>query len=316
MNAYIESVGVYLPETIVTNDDISKFVDTNDEWIRTRSGIRERRVVKDDSIRTVDIAAAAALDALKRAGVDPTEVDGIIAGSMYPDQQFPPIACSVQKKIGCGRAFGFDITAACAFIPYALNTAALMIKAGQAKKVLVIGAEISSRIMDWKDRGVCVLFGDGAGALLVSATEDESRGFVGSALNADGKYDHILYLNHLGGPDAYLRMDGTAVFKLAVTEMSAIIKQALDQAGLKPEDIDLLVPHQANIRIIDSVGTRLGLPPEKVMVNVDRYGNTSSASIPIALYEAVEQGRLKPGMLVAFVAIGGGMTWGCNLIRW
>lgn len=316
MNAYIQSVGVYLPDNIVTNDDLAKFVDTNDEWIRTRSGIRERRIVKDESIRTVDIAAAAALHALERAGIDPSEVDGIIAGSMYPDQQFPPIACSVQKKIGSGRGFAFDITAACGFIPYAVNTAALMIRAGQAKKVLVIGAEISSRIMDWKDRNTCVLFGDGAGALLISATDDDSRGFVGSALSADGKYDHILYLNHLGGPDPYLRMDGKAVFKLAVTELAAVAKQALENAGLTSADLDLLVPHQANIRIIESVGERLGLPPEKVVVNVDRFGNTSSASIPIALYEAVEQGRLKPGMLIGFVAIGGGMTWGCNLLRW
>jgi len=316
MKAYIQSVGVSLPDNIVTNDDLSKFVDTNDEWIRTRSGICERRIVKDDSLTTVDIATAAALNALQRAGVDPTEVDGIIAGSMSPDQQFPPIACSVQKKLGCGRGFAFDITAACGFIPYALNAASLMIQAGQAKKVLVIGAEICSRIMDWKDRGTCVLFGDGAGALLIGTTDEPGRGFVGSALNADGKYDHILYLNKLGGPDAFLRMDGTAVFKLAVTELAAIAKQALDHAGLKPEDIDLLVPHQANVRIIDSVGSRLGLPAEKVMVNVDRFGNTSSASIPIALFEAIEQGRLKPGMLVCFVAIGGGMTWGCNLIRW
>lgn len=316
MNAYIQSVGVFLPPDIVTNDDLSKIVDTNDEWISSRSGIRERRILKDETLRTVDIAAAAAKNALERAGVDPSEVDGIIAGSMSPDKQFPAIACQVQTRIGCGRAFGFDITAACGFIPYAVNMAALMIQAGQAKKVLVIGAEVCSRILDWKDRNTCVLFGDGAGALLISATEDKSRGVLATSLQADGKYENILYLDQLGGPDAFLRMDGKAVFKLAVTELSAIAKQTLEKAGLTAADVDLLIPHQANIRIIDSVSERLGLPPEKVVVNVDRFGNTSSASIPIALFEAVEQGRLKPGMLVAFVAIGGGMTWGCNLIRW
>jgi 3-oxoacyl-[acyl-carrier-protein] synthase III len=233
MNAYIQSVGVYLPDNIVTNDDISKIVDTNDEWIRSRSGIRERRILKDDSLRTVDIAALAAKNALERAGVDPSEVDGIIAGSMSPDVQFPAIACAIQSKIGCGRAFGFDITAACGFIPYAVNVASLMIRSGQAKKILVIGAEVCSRILDWSDRNTCVLFGDGAGALLISATDEPGRGIIDSSLLADGKYENILYLNQLGGKDAFLRMDGKAVFKLAVTELTAIAKQTLDKAGLR-----------------------------------------------------------------------------------
>ena len=316
MNAYIQSVGVYLPDNIVTNDDLSQFVETNDEWIRTRSGIQERRILKDESIRTVDMAAFAAINALERAGVSPEEVDGIIAGSMSPDVQFPAIACQVQTKIGCGRAFGFDITAACGFIPYAVNTACLMIRSGQAKKVLVIGAEVCSRIVDWKDRNTCVLFGDGAGALLISATDESGRGFIDSTLVSDGKYENILYLNQLGAEDSKLRMDGKAVFKLAVTELTAVAKATLEKNGLTGADLDLLIPHQANIRIIDSVRERLGLQPEQVVVNVERFGNTSSASIPIALYEAQEQGRLKPGMLIGFVAIGGGMTWGCNLLRW
>lgn len=316
MNAYIQSVGVYLPDNIVTNDDLSKFVDTNDEWIRTRSGIQERRILKDETIRTADMAAFAAINALERAGVSPEEVDGIIVGSMSPDVQFPAIACQVQTKIGCGRAFGFDITAACGFIPYAVNTASLMIRSGQAKKILVIGAEVCSRIVDWKDRNTCVLFGDGAGALLLSATDEPGRGFIDSTLVADGKYENILYLNQLGVEDSKLRMDGKAVFKLAVTELTAVAKSTLEKNGLTGTDLDLLIPHQANIRIIDSVRERLGLQPEQVFVNVERFGNTSSASIPIALYEAQEQGRLKPGMLIGFVAIGGGMTWGCNLLRW
>ncbi|MCL2284523.1 MAG: ketoacyl-ACP synthase III [Fibromonadales bacterium] len=318
MNAAIKSIGVYLPEFIAKNDDLAKAkgLDTNDEWIRSRSGIAERRMVQDSSILTADIGYFAAKNAIEKAGISTNEIDGIIAGTMSPDKQFPALACCIQAKLGCGRAFAFDITAACGFIPPALNTAALMIRSGQAKNILVIGAEICSRIMDWSDRGTCVLFGDGSGAILLSAIEDESRGFVGSALAADGSLTSILYLNTLGAQDSFLRMEGTSVYKLAVTELANITKKALEKAGLSVNDIDLFIPHQANVRIIQSVGKTLGLSQDKVMVNVDRYGNTSSASIPIALYEAEQQGRLKPGMLVAMPAIGGGMNWGCVLFRW
>jgi 3-oxoacyl-[acyl-carrier-protein] synthase-3 len=318
MNAIIKSVGVYLPEFIAKNDELakSKGLDTNDEWIRSHTGIAERRFVKDDNILTADIGYFAAKNAIEKAGISPDEIGGIIAGTMTPDKQFPAAACYIQAKLGCGKAFAFDITAACGFIPPALNTAALMIRSGQAKNILVVGAEISSRIMDWGDRNTCILFGDGAAAILLSASEDSSRGFAGSALAADGNLTNILYLNTLGAEDSFLRMEGTAVYKLAVSELANITKKALENAGLSLNDIDLFVPHQANIRIIQSVGKRLGLPAEKVMMNVDRYGNTSSASIPIALYEAEQQGRLKPGMLVAMTAIGGGMNWGCILFRW
>jgi 3-oxoacyl-[acyl-carrier-protein] synthase-3 len=318
MNAVIKSVGVYLPELIAKNDDLAKLkgLDTNDEWIASHTGIKERRLVQDSSLATADIGYFAAKNAIEKAGVSPAEIDGIIAGTMSPDKQFPAIACYIQAKLGTQRAFAFDITAACGFIPPAINTAALMIRSGQAKNILIIGAEICSRILDWADRNTCILFGDGAGAILLSASEDSNRGFVGASLAADGNLTNILYLNTLGAEGAFLRMEGTAVYKLAVSELAAITKKAVENAGLSLADIDLFVPHQANIRIIQSVGKRLGLSPEKVMVNVDKYGNTSSASIPIALFEAEQQGILKPGMLVAMAAIGGGMNWGCALFRW
>jgi 3-oxoacyl-[acyl-carrier-protein] synthase-3 len=318
MNAIIKSVGVYLPEFIATNDVLREehSLDTSDEWIKSHSGIAERRIVKDDNLLTADIGCFAAKNAIEKAGISPSEINGIIAGTMTPDKQFPALACYIQAKLGCNSAFAFDITAACGFIPPALNTAALMIRSGQAKNILVIGAEICSRIMDWSDRNTCILFGDGAAAILLSVSEESNRGFIGAALAADGNLANILYLNTLGAEDSFLRMEGTAVYKLAVSELVAITQKALENAGLSVADIDLFVPHQANIRIIQSVGKRLGLTPEKVMVNVDKYGNTSSASIPIALCEAEQRGYLKPGMLVAMPAIGGGMNWGCTLFRW
>jgi 3-oxoacyl-[acyl-carrier-protein] synthase-3 len=318
MNAAIKSIGVYLPEFIVTNDVLREEhgLDTTDEWIKSHTGIAERRFIKDANLLTADIGCFAAKNAIEKAGISPNEIDGIIAGTMTPDKQFPALACYIQAKLGCARAFAFDITAACGFIPPALNTAALMIRSGQAKNILVIGAEICSRIMDWSDRNTCILFGDGAAAILLSASVENNRGFVGAALSADGNLTSILYLNTLGAEASFLRMEGTAVYKLAVSELVEITQKALENAGLSIADIDLFVPHQANIRIIQSVGKRLGLAPEKVMANVDKYGNTSSASIPIALYEAEQRGLLKPGMLVAMPAIGGGMNWGCTLFRW
>jgi 3-oxoacyl-[acyl-carrier-protein] synthase-3 len=318
MNAIIKSIGVYLPEFIATNDALKEEhgLDTTDEWIKSHTGISERRIVKDAELLTADIGYLAAKNAIEKAGISPNEIDGIIAGTMTPDKQFPALACYIQTKLGCKRAFAFDITAACGFIPPALNTASLMIRSGQAQNILVIGAEICSRIMDWSDRNTCILFGDGAAAILLSASEESNKGFVGVALAADGNLANILYLNTLGAEASFLRMEGTAVYKLAVSELVTITQKALGNAGLSITDIDLFVPHQANIRIIKSAGKRLGLAEEKVMANVEKYGNTSSASIPIALYEAEQQGLLKPGMLVAMPAIGGGMNWGCVLFRW
>jgi len=318
MNAVIKSIGIYLPEFVATNDLLKEEygLDTTDEWIKSHTGIAARRIVKDANLLTSDIGYLAAKNAIEKAGISPGEIDGIIAGTMTPDKQFPAIACCIQAKLGCTHAFAFDITAACGFIPPALNTAALMIRSGQAKNILVIGAEISSRIMDWSDRNTCILFGDGASAILLSASDENNRGFVSVALSADGNLADILYLNTLGAKASFLRMEGTAVYKLAVSELETITKKALENAGLSVTDIDLFVPHQANIRIIKSVGKRLGLAEEKVIANVDKYGNTSSASIPLALYEAEQQKLLKPGMLIAMPAIGGGMNWGCVLFRW
>ncbi|MDR2580485.1 MAG: ketoacyl-ACP synthase III [Fibromonadaceae bacterium] len=317
MNAIIKSVGVYLPEFIATNDVLKEkySLDTSDDWIKSHTGIAERRIVQDNNTLTADIGYLAAKNAIERAGISPSEINGIIAGTMTPDKQLPALACCIQERLGC-KGFAFDINAACGFIPPALNTAALMIRSGQAKNILVIGAEICSRVLDWSDRNTCVLFGDGAGAMLLSASEESNRGFAGMALAADGSFSSILYLNTLGAEASFLRMEGTSVYKLAVSELGAITQRALENAGLGMADIDLFVPHQANIRIIQSVGKRLGLSAEKVMINVDKYGNTSSASIPIALYEAEQQGRLKPGMLVAMAGIGAGMNWGCALFRW
>ncbi|MGL1903940.1 MAG: ketoacyl-ACP synthase III [Fibrobacterales bacterium] len=316
MKAYIRGIDVYLPEKKLTNFDMEKIVDTNDEWIRTRTGIEERRIEEDQTQTTSEIGARAAKKLIDRLGVDPSEIDGIIAGSMFPDKTFPANACLIQDKLGCTNAFAYDITAACAFIPFAYNSAALQIQAGQAKNILVIGSELSSRVVDWKDRNTCILFGDAAAATLISVSDDESRGFEGSELKSRGSLSHILDLPQLGKADSYMTMDGSAVFKLAVKELAAITQRVLERAGYTTEDIDLFVPHQANIRIIEAAGKRLGLPIEKVMVNVQKYGNTSSASIPLALYEAEEEGRLKKGDLVAVAGIGGGMSWGCNVFKW
>jgi 3-oxoacyl-[acyl-carrier-protein] synthase-3 len=316
MNAYIRSVGVYLPRNVVTNDDLSRRMDTSDEWIRSRSGIRERRIEEDEAMTTSEMGARAAREAMNKAGIKPEEVDGIIAGSIFPDAQLPALACLIQKKIGAVNAFAYDITAACAFFPFGLNSASLFIRENQAKNILVIGSELCSRVVNWEDRGTCVLFGDGAGAMLVSGTEEEGRGFVSAALQSRGDLDDILYLPAVGNADSYLRMEGQAVFKTAVTELPNITLRALKNGGVSPDDLDLLIPHQANLRIIDSLAKRLKFPKEKVFVNLHRYGNTSSASIPIALYEALETHRLKRGDLVAFSGIGAGMTWGSIIFRW
>jgi 3-oxoacyl-[acyl-carrier-protein] synthase III len=316
MKAYIKSVGVYLPKTVLTNAELETRMDTSDEWIRSRTGIRERRIEQDLGLMSSDIGTNAAREALARANLTVDDVDGIIAGSIYPDAQLPAMACIIQKKLGVKNGFAFDITAACAFFPFGLITAANMIESGQAKNILVIGAELCSRAVDWTDRNTCVLFGDGAGAMLLSGTEDPNRGFVTGALKSRGDLDEILYMNAMGSKDAYLRMEGTQVFKLAVSEIPNITIDALEKAGLTTDDLDLLVPHQANIRILEGAAKRLKISTDKIMINVHRYGNTSSASIPIALYEALEEGKLKKGNLVAFAGIGAGMSWGCALFRW
>ena len=314
MRAYIRGIGTYVPENIVTNQDLEKRVDTSDEWIRTRSGIEERRIVDDPSLLPSDIGTNAALAAIRDADIGVEDIDCIIGGSMAPDQLFPAMAAHIQRKLEVPRCPAFDLTAVCGFVPYAVNIAALMIEKGQARNVLVVGAEIASRIMDWSDRNTCVLFGDAAGALVLSAT-DEDRGVLTSKLMTDGNYADILYTERVGEND-YLRMQGKAVFKLAVTEMAEITRLALQDAGLAVEDLDFLVPHQANIRILQTTMTRLKLSESQIIINLAKFGNTSSASIPLALRESIDDGRIKRGNIVALTAIGGGMTWGCNIIRW
>jgi 3-oxoacyl-[acyl-carrier-protein] synthase-3 len=316
MGAIISGLGISLPDNILTNADLERMVDTTDEWIVTRTGIRERRILpKDSPLKASDLGAAAALQALERAGVRPDEVGAIIAGSIVPDKQFPATACFIQEKIGAKNAFAYDITAACSGFVYGVNIASLLIDSGQCGHVLVIGAETLSRVTDWTDRNTCILFGDAGGAALLSRGPS-GRGVFRSLLRSNGGEADILYLDALTAGPAAMRMDGKHVFKLAVSEVSRTVTDALALEGLTPTDIDLFVAHQANVRILSAIGEKLGLPEDKVFINVHRYGNTSSASVPLALYEAEAEGRLRPGMLVCLAAVGGGMAWGVNLLRW
>jgi 3-oxoacyl-[acyl-carrier-protein] synthase-3 len=318
MGAIIHGIGVYYPENVVTNAHIEKLVDTTDEWITTRTGIKQRRILpKDSALLASDFGAAAAQAAMSKAGVKPEEIDGIICANINPDKQFPATACFIQAKIGAHNAFAFDVTAACAGFVYGFNMAALLIDSGQAKNILVVGAEILSPVLDWSDRNTCILFGDAAGAVVVGPGPKE-RGVLLSQLKSDGRQAEVLSLS-CAPDDRGVRgmyMDGKQVFKAAVTVISEIVEATVAKAGYAVKDLDLLVLHQANIRILSAIADRLGLPPEKMIVNVDRFGNTSSASIPLALFDADAQGLLKPGKLVALAAVGGGMSWGCNLMRW
>ncbi len=323
MGTIFSGLGVAYPENKLTNTDLEKIVDTSDDWIVTRTGIRERRILpKDSPLLASDLGLEAAKKALAQAGLNPEDIDGIVVGGIVPDKQFPATACFIQEKLGAKKAFAFDLTAACSGFVFGVNVADNFIKTGQCRNVLVIGSEILSRVVDWTDRNTCILFGDAAGAAVLSAGP-EGRGIIGSQLKSDGSHAGILYLNALvtdgqktDGDTKGMRMDGRSVFKLAVTEVSRIVEDTVTAAGYSLADIDLLVLHQANVRIIQAIGDKLGLPAEKVMMNVERFGNTSSASIPLALHEAQTQGRLKPGSLVALAAVGGGMSWGCNLVRW
>ncbi len=316
MGAIISGLGISLPDNVLTNADLERMVDTSDEWILTRTGIRERRILpKDSPLLASDLGAAAALQALQRAGVRADQVGAILVGGIVPDMQFPSTACIIQEKIGAKNAFAFDITAACAGFVYGVNMASLLIDSGQCDHVLVIGAETLSRAVDWTDRNTCILFGD-AGAAAVLSRGPKDRGVIRSLLRSDGGAADILKLGNLAHGTACINMDGKHVFKLAVSEVSRVVVDTLALEGLTAANLDLFVAHQANVRILNAIGEKLGLPEEKVMVNVQRYGNTSSASVPLALFEAEAEGRLKPGMLVGLAAVGGGMAWGCNLVRW
>lgn len=324
MGAIISGLGISLPDNILTNADLERMVETSDEWIVTRTGIRERRILpKDSPLKASDLGAAAARQALERAGISADQAGAILVGGIVPDMQFPSTACIIQEKIGAKNAFAFDITAACAGFVYGANMASLLIDAGQCEHVLVIGAETLSRVTDWTDRNTCVLFGD-AGAAAVFSRGPGDRGVLRSLLRSDGGAAGILNLDSIAAaatgtataPSPCIRMDGKQVFKLAVSEVSRVVVDALAAEGLAPADLDLFVAHQANVRILSAIGEKLGLGEDKVFMNVQKYGNTSAASVPLALYEAEAEGRLKPGMLVALAAVGGGMAWGVNILRW
>lgn len=323
--ASIVATGSYVPQRVLTNADLEKMVDTTDEWIVTRTGIRERRIAAPDEA-TSDMGAEAARRALADAGVKPEEIDLIIVATITPDMGFPNTACFVQAKIGATNAFCFDIEAACSGFVYALDIARQYIGTGSARTVLVIGAEKISCITDWKDRSLCVLFGDGAGAAVVQPVPGRN-GILASVMRSDGTLSDLLKLpgggsRHPTSPETlaqglhYMKMEGREVFKHAVTCMTDVAKRALDRAGLTIDDIDLVIPHQANQRIITAIGERLGGAPEKYYVNLDRYGNTSAASVILALDEAQRAGRIKRGDRVLLVAFGGGFTWGATVLEW
>lgn len=315
--------GGYLPARIVTNQDLEQVMDTSDDWIAERTGIRQRHIAADGE-NTSDLAFEAARSALAAAGIDAGAIDLIVLATTTPDQTFPATALKVQAKLGVTKGIAFDVQAVCSGFVYALSIADNFLRLGQATTALVIGAETFSRILDWNDRGTAVLFGDGAGAVVLRARESGAeanapRGVLSTHLHADGRYHDALYVD--GGPSStpgrvgVVKMNGREVFRHAVEKLSAVVEEALGANHLKGSDIDWLVPHQANLRIIDAMGRKLGLPPERVVVTVDRHANTSAASVPLALWEAHADGRLKPGQLVLMEAIGGGLTWGAALAR-
>jgi 3-oxoacyl-[acyl-carrier-protein] synthase-3 len=318
LKSVVLGCGSYLPAKILTNDDLSRIVDTSDEWITQRTGIKKRHIAGEGEL-TSDLATKAAREALADAGVKIDEIDLIVMATATPDYTFPAAAVSVQQKLGMYHGAAFDMQAVCSGFLFGLTSADAMIKAGQARKVLVIGAETFSRILDWTDRATCVLFGDGAGAVVLAAEEGSTRGVLAAKLRSDGRYKDKLYVD--GGPSTtqsvgHLRMEGREVYRHAVAMIADVIEDTLTASGYTAEDIDWFVPHQANVRIIDASARKLGIPSEKVIRTVDRHGNTSAASIPLALTVAQRDGRIKRGDLLLLEAMGGGFTWGAVLLRW
>jgi 3-oxoacyl-[acyl-carrier-protein] synthase-3 len=317
----IIGTGSYLPEKVLSNADLEKMVDTSDEWIFTRTGIRERRVA-DDNQTTTDLALEAAKRAMDAAGVTKDEIDLIVVATTTPDRIFPSSACLLQDRLDIHGCAAFDVQAVCTGFVYALGIADKFIKTGSAKCALVIGAETLSRIVDWTDRSTCVLFGDGAGAVVVKASD--TPGIISSHLHADGKYKELLHVpagisqdyDKIKAGEAYIQMQGNEVFKMAVNTLGRIVDETLDASGMSKSDIDWLVPHQANIRIINATAKKLGMSLDNVVVTVDRHGNTSAASIPLAFDEAVRDGRINPGDTVLMEAFGGGFTWGSVLLNY
>ncbi|MEI8295206.1 MAG: beta-ketoacyl-ACP synthase III [Alphaproteobacteria bacterium] len=320
--ARVIGCGGYLPSQIVTNDMLSETLDTSNEWIVKRTGILQRHIAADGQL-TSDLAVAAAQEAIKKAGIQPTEIDAIILATTTPDDTFPATALTVQRKLGADRAFAFDMQAVCAGFIYALATADSFIKSGQAKTVLVIGAEVMSRILDWQDRKTCILFGDGAGALILQAqdtTDDKAaRGILSTHLYADGCHRDLLYVDGgagRGGAVGVVRMEGREIFRHAVEKLGAAVVDSLKANNLTADDIQWFVPHQANLRIIESMSERFCIAPEKVILSVAEHANTSAASIPLAFAVADGADKFRPGDLIMSVAFGGGLTWGSALLRW
>lgn len=323
--ARIIGTGSYAPESILTNQDLEKKLDTTDEWIVARTGIHQRRIAAPEQC-TSDLATEAARKALEMAEVKAEEIDFIVVGTITGDYPWPATACLVQKKLGANKAFAYDVSAACSGFVFALDAAVKQIAFGSARKVLVIGAEILSRIIDWEDRNTCVLFGDGAGAVVLEATEGE-HGVLSTHLHSDGNYWELLYQAGFGARHSasisgieerlpFLKMQGNEVFKVAVRMLTEVAHEALNHNGLSPADVNHFIPHQANRRILEAVAKRLKFNDDQVYINVDYFGNTSGASIPLALDEANRAGRIKPGDILLFDAFGGGFTWASALIRW
>ncbi len=315
--ARLTGVGGYLPERLVTNDDLARTVDTSDDWIVSRTGIRQRHLAGPHETCAF-MATRAAEAALRRAGIAAGSVDAIILATATPDEAFPASAVRVQAALGLSTGFAFDISAACSGFIYALSAADAFIRAGTIRTALVIGSEVYSRILNWQDRTTCVLFGDGAGAVVLQAGDGDGPGILSTHLHADGTHADMLYVDGaVGRADrpGHLVMKGQEVFRHAVGKLADAVDEALAANALSHADVDWLVPHQANRRIIDAIGRRLGLPPERVVMTVDRHANTSAASVPLALAEAVGDGRIRPGQLVLMEALGGGLTWGSALVR-